>query len=96
MGRLWKWITIRHRAYKLGCRLRERYLGPSGPGWNNTARTLIRLNRIKHGKPPFRFVGKWLGEVPEFKSILRQYGNLRPSAPSLSESLDDLVMLLAR
>ena len=86
MRKIFKKMTIRSRAYKLGCELKRRhapgFLVPSldNDNWRSCCRTLIRLNRIKHGIKPFAKTdpnGVKIGDVYECESALRKFGNIK-------------------
>jgi hypothetical protein len=81
MKRLWKWLTIKRRARVLGESFRLEKLGmvPNSrhPDWNDIMRTLTRLHRIRHGKPPFKKIIGKLGGIFFYTCALEAFGNLK-------------------
>lgn len=74
-----KKLTIRKRAFNKGSKIVEKYGWAINSITNNENRTLIRLNRIKNGQPPFtsKFIGESLGGVWESCVALQIYGNIK-------------------
>lgn len=76
MIRIWKRLTIRRRANQLGVRI---IAGRFPSMWSNDEnRTLVRLNRICEGLPPFKSSSgfRQVGDVPEFPFSLEKFGNI--------------------
>lgn len=98
LKRLIRRLTIRRRAHRRGYDLNEGFTflvgqvgrnleirvptGHDTPEWANTARHLIRLNRIKNGHKPFRKPYKgvcgMVGVVFECDISLIEFKNMRP------------------
>ena len=114
LRRLGKRLTIRRRAYYRGADLNEGFTFLAAniggqelrvpkdhetPEWRNTARHLIRLNRIQRGHKPFRKPYKgvcgMVGEVFESDIALISFGNMRsPEDPNSWEHFGTAVECL--